>query len=258
MAVLGTGILKGLGVTLKHFVNSYVEEFKYIGRKAGVEPRPLRRQSPKNRGLVTVEYPERAPADAGELPLHPVPGAGHRQRRGQVHVMRHLRQGLPAPVHLDRAHQRPGHQAPRAAAQGVLHRHDDLHELRLLRRVLPVRRDQDGHQLRVVGLRAHQGDGLRQGAPPHAGHVPRLDPSHRLVARAGGQGGRGREEAPGRGSQGQGRGGQGGGSGRRCRRCRRCYAKPAAGAPPAAKPPAPAAKPETPPPAQPPAEGGAA
>ena len=62
MAVLGTGILKGLGVTLRHFVNSYVEELKYLGRKAGAEPRPLRRQSPKNRGLVTVEYPkERLP-----------------------------------------------------------------------------------------------------------------------------------------------------------------------------------------------------
>jgi NADH-quinone oxidoreductase subunit I len=62
MALLGTGILKGLGVTLKHFVNSYLEELRYAGRKAGVQPRPLRRQSPKNRGIVTVEYPrERLP-----------------------------------------------------------------------------------------------------------------------------------------------------------------------------------------------------
>jgi NADH-quinone oxidoreductase subunit I len=62
MGLLGTGILKGLGVTLKHFINTYAEDFKYIGAKAGVEARPLRRQNPKNHGMVTVEYPkERLP-----------------------------------------------------------------------------------------------------------------------------------------------------------------------------------------------------
>ena len=47
---------------MKHFVATYVEDFKYIGKKAGLEPRPLRRQNPKNHGLVTIEYPnERMP-----------------------------------------------------------------------------------------------------------------------------------------------------------------------------------------------------
>jgi NADH-quinone oxidoreductase subunit I len=58
MSILGTGILKGLGVTLKHFIQTYVEDFKYIGAKAGVETRALRRQNPMNHGLVTVEYPK--------------------------------------------------------------------------------------------------------------------------------------------------------------------------------------------------------
>ena len=57
MSLLGTGILKGLGVTLKHFIQTYAEDFKYIGKKAGIEPRPLRRQNPANHGMVTVEYP---------------------------------------------------------------------------------------------------------------------------------------------------------------------------------------------------------
>ncbi len=39
-------------------------------------------------------------------------------------------------------------------ARGFLHRHGRLHELRALLRVLPVRRDQDGPQLRAVELRA--------------------------------------------------------------------------------------------------------
>jgi NADH-quinone oxidoreductase subunit I len=57
MGLPGTGILKGLGVTLKHFIATYTEDFKYIGKKAGLEPRPLRRQNPKNHGIVTVQYP---------------------------------------------------------------------------------------------------------------------------------------------------------------------------------------------------------
>ncbi len=63
MSLLGTGILKGLGVTLRHFINTYAEDLKYlINKSAAPQPRPLRRQSPKNKGLVTVEYPkERLP-----------------------------------------------------------------------------------------------------------------------------------------------------------------------------------------------------
>ncbi|MCL5995152.1 MAG: 4Fe-4S binding protein [Chloroflexi bacterium] len=62
MGLLGTGILKGLSVTLKHFFATYTEDLKYQGQKAGIEPRPLRRQNPKNHGIMTVEYPnERIP-----------------------------------------------------------------------------------------------------------------------------------------------------------------------------------------------------
>jgi NADH-quinone oxidoreductase subunit I len=63
MGLMGTGILKGLGVTLRHFISTYAEDIKYMLNKTGVQqPRPLRRQSPKNRGMVTVEYPkERLP-----------------------------------------------------------------------------------------------------------------------------------------------------------------------------------------------------
>jgi NADH-quinone oxidoreductase subunit I len=63
MGLMGSGILKGLGVTLKHFIDTYAEDVKYMLNKSGVQqPRPLRRQSPKAKGLVTVEYPkERLP-----------------------------------------------------------------------------------------------------------------------------------------------------------------------------------------------------
>ena len=64
MSLFGTGILKGLGYTLKHFLMTYAEDIKYLGRKSGVAgtARAVRRQNPKARGLVTIEYPkEKAP-----------------------------------------------------------------------------------------------------------------------------------------------------------------------------------------------------
>ena len=63
MSLFGSGILKGMGVTLKHFVNTYAQDMLYALNKTGLkEARPLRRQNPKNHGMVTVEYPkERLP-----------------------------------------------------------------------------------------------------------------------------------------------------------------------------------------------------
>jgi NADH-quinone oxidoreductase subunit I len=53
----GIGILKGLGVTLRHFVNTFVDDIQYLGRKGRPETFQ-QRQSLNTQGLVTVEYPE--------------------------------------------------------------------------------------------------------------------------------------------------------------------------------------------------------
>jgi NADH-quinone oxidoreductase subunit I len=53
----GLGILKGLGVTLKHFVATFVEDIQYLGRKNNLEVFQ-QKQSLANTGLVTVEYPD--------------------------------------------------------------------------------------------------------------------------------------------------------------------------------------------------------
>jgi len=60
MGLFGSGILKGMGVTLKHFINTYAQDMLYMMNKSGVKEasRPLRRQNPKNHGIVTVEYPK--------------------------------------------------------------------------------------------------------------------------------------------------------------------------------------------------------
>jgi NADH-quinone oxidoreductase subunit I len=56
--MFGWGVVKGLGVTLKNFVNTYVDDAKYMFRSATNEKAFARRQGPVGDGLFTVEYPE--------------------------------------------------------------------------------------------------------------------------------------------------------------------------------------------------------
>lgn len=54
----GFGVLRGLGVTLKHFFDTYVDDLKYLGSKY-ISPDKLKvRQSVEGKGLFTVQYPD--------------------------------------------------------------------------------------------------------------------------------------------------------------------------------------------------------
>jgi NADH-quinone oxidoreductase subunit I len=53
----GVGILKGLGVTFKHFVDTFVDDIRWVGRRNDPEEFQYK-QSLSNRGIVTVEYPD--------------------------------------------------------------------------------------------------------------------------------------------------------------------------------------------------------
>lgn len=55
----GMGILRGLGVTLKHFIESYVEDLRWLGKgRYYSEQGVASRMSPDTRGIFTVQYPE--------------------------------------------------------------------------------------------------------------------------------------------------------------------------------------------------------
>ncbi len=54
---LGTGLLHGLTVTMRRFVDTYVGDFKHFGR-AYDEKAFKERQSTRARGIFTVQYPE--------------------------------------------------------------------------------------------------------------------------------------------------------------------------------------------------------
>ena len=55
---MGIGILKGLGVTFKHFVNTFVDDMKYAGKKYLNQDIFEERQGLKAAGAYTVQYPE--------------------------------------------------------------------------------------------------------------------------------------------------------------------------------------------------------
>ncbi len=56
----GLGILKGMGVTLKHFIDTYIEDLKFLGKGKNTDAAFHARQTVtgKTVGLFTVEYPE--------------------------------------------------------------------------------------------------------------------------------------------------------------------------------------------------------
>jgi NADH-quinone oxidoreductase subunit I len=54
----GLGILKGLGVTLKHFLGTFVDDFRW-GRKRYYTPEGIAHRTSKDAtGIFTVQYPE--------------------------------------------------------------------------------------------------------------------------------------------------------------------------------------------------------
>ncbi|MGH2621868.1 MAG: 4Fe-4S binding protein [Anaerolineales bacterium] len=54
----GIGILRGLAITIKHFIETYLDDLRWLGRRY-YNPEALQvRQGPKARGVFTVQYPE--------------------------------------------------------------------------------------------------------------------------------------------------------------------------------------------------------
>lgn len=54
----GLGILRGLGVTLKHFIETYIEDFRQGKNRYFTAQGIEQRRSSKARGIFTVQYPE--------------------------------------------------------------------------------------------------------------------------------------------------------------------------------------------------------
>ncbi|MBI4785697.1 MAG: 4Fe-4S binding protein [Chloroflexi bacterium] len=53
----GLGLLRGMSITMRHFVETYIGDFKHAGRRYD-EKALKERQSAKGTGIFTVQYPE--------------------------------------------------------------------------------------------------------------------------------------------------------------------------------------------------------
>ena len=54
----GKGLIRGMGVTLKRFVDTYLDDIKWLGRRYYTEEGIDRRVSHDTRGIFTIQYPE--------------------------------------------------------------------------------------------------------------------------------------------------------------------------------------------------------
>ncbi len=54
----GKGLLKGLGVTLKRFVDTYLDDIKWMGKRYYTAEGLAHRSSKDAKGIFTVQYPE--------------------------------------------------------------------------------------------------------------------------------------------------------------------------------------------------------
>ena len=54
----GLGIIKGLGVTLKHFISTYLEDLRWLGKRYRTPEGLADRMSSKATGIFTIQYPD--------------------------------------------------------------------------------------------------------------------------------------------------------------------------------------------------------
>jgi NADH-quinone oxidoreductase subunit I len=54
----GFGILKGMGVTLKRFIDTYLDDLRWFGKRYYTKEGVARRMSTETRGIFTIQYPE--------------------------------------------------------------------------------------------------------------------------------------------------------------------------------------------------------
>ena len=54
----GMGLIRGMGVTLKRFVATYLDDIKWLGKRYYTKEGVAHRMSSETRGIFTVQYPE--------------------------------------------------------------------------------------------------------------------------------------------------------------------------------------------------------
>jgi NADH-quinone oxidoreductase subunit I len=58
MEMYGKGILKGLGVTIKRYIDTYLDDIRWLGKRYFKPEGIAHRSSKDSRGIFTIQYPE--------------------------------------------------------------------------------------------------------------------------------------------------------------------------------------------------------
>ena len=82
----GLGILKGMTVTLKRFINTYLDDIKWLGKRYYTDEGIAHRSSVDQNGIFTVQYPEEklpVPEEFRYIPflIYEVDAEGNQQDR---------------------------------------------------------------------------------------------------------------------------------------------------------------------------------
>ncbi len=92
----GQGIEKGLGVTFKRFVDTYIEDIKWLGKRYYTEKGIERRMSSDTRGVFTIQYPEEKLPVPEEFRFIPKPELAEILIKGKCRNTIHLKPGTSA------------------------------------------------------------------------------------------------------------------------------------------------------------------
>ena len=164
-------ILKGMLVTNYHFMRNLTLHVAHLMGFA------------KNRrAATTVQYPEERKTLFGRLSRQPSPDA-QAGRLGAMHLVLSVRHRVSRAMHLYRSG-RVSRSPRREVPVALRDRHAAMHLLRVLRRGLPLRRDQDGH-LRPSAHLGFRSQGLHraQGSPDASLAGARAERTRRQHAR---------------------------------------------------------------------------
>ncbi len=194
--MFGSGVLKGLGVTLKEFVGTYVDDIKKIpSRYAGGKEELDQTNASAQSGLFTVQYPEERRKLSERFRY--IPMLVYDAETGED---RCTACGIcakvcpPQCIWIVRDKDEKGKPITRPAEFYI--DTTDLHELRAVRRVLSLRRDQDEQRLRNRGFSTHAASCVRSERAARPDDVLRTHQAHRLgrgrgcASRQGGREGR--------------------------------------------------------------------
>ena len=105
----GKGILKGLGVTIKRYIDTYVDDIRWLGKRYYKSEGIEHRSSKDSRGIFTIQYPEEkipSPEEFRYIPFLVYDENENGEANHAVYKLWNLFKSLPTSMHMDHENNR--------------------------------------------------------------------------------------------------------------------------------------------------------